>query len=205
MTTKEKILNTSLRLFNERGTEIITTRHIAAEMKMSHGNLCYHFPKKEEIIQRLYYSLVKELDEEIVKSQSDEISITMLTEMAKFTFAIQLKYKFFLIEIVKIMRAIPEIKEHFKALYHKREAQFTFIIKVLIEKGYFKGELFKNDYHMIIKQFYLIGDFWISEAEILFEGNDVEKLHYYHNLAINFFTPYFTEKSIKELELRRLI
>ncbi|SDQ62325.1 DNA-binding transcriptional regulator, AcrR family [Thermostaphylospora chromogena] len=52
--TRERIVETALRLFRERGYEATTMRAIAAEAGVSVGNAYYYFPSKEALIQAYY-------------------------------------------------------------------------------------------------------------------------------------------------------
>jgi len=54
MKTKDKIILTSLDLFNEQGERNVSTNHIAAFLGMSPGNLYYHFRNKSDIIYEIF-------------------------------------------------------------------------------------------------------------------------------------------------------
>ena len=52
--TRDRILLTSLALFNAQGLAAVSTHKIAAEMGISPGNLHYHFKSKQLIVERLF-------------------------------------------------------------------------------------------------------------------------------------------------------
>jgi AcrR family transcriptional regulator len=52
--TAERILDTTLDLFNRYGEPNVSTTLISAELGISPGNLYYHFPAKEELITTLF-------------------------------------------------------------------------------------------------------------------------------------------------------
>ena len=52
--TRERIVQQSLKLFNQQGERNVSTNHIAASMEMSPGNLYYHFANKQAIVAILF-------------------------------------------------------------------------------------------------------------------------------------------------------
>jgi len=61
--TAERILEAALDLFNRFGEPNVSTTLVAGELNISPGNLYYHYPAKDELINRLYRLYEAELDE----------------------------------------------------------------------------------------------------------------------------------------------
>jgi AcrR family transcriptional regulator len=200
MRTKDKIVATALHLFNTQGTDLITVRHIAQEMGISHGNLCYHFPRKEDIIFQLYLNLVGELDGEIARSDGNELNMRLVMDLVQSTFAVQYRYRFILTDFVAIMRSIPAMKAHFHSLFIRRKSQFSALIAGLVQTGYFLPEQYAGQHDQFIRQFYILGDFWIAESEILYEGAEADKLNHYTRLANGLIFLHLTDKGRKEMQ-----
>jgi AcrR family transcriptional regulator len=61
--TAERILDVTLDLFNRFGEPNVSTTVISAELKISPGNLYYHYPAKDELINSLYGRYHRALEE----------------------------------------------------------------------------------------------------------------------------------------------
>lgn len=60
--TRDRILQTSLALFNANGLAPVSTHKIAAEMGISSGNLHYHFKTKQLLVERLFARFAQRLE-----------------------------------------------------------------------------------------------------------------------------------------------
>ncbi len=60
--TRQRILDATLTLYNERGEPQVSTSLIAAELGISAGNLHYHFRRKDELSAALLDRFVSEFD-----------------------------------------------------------------------------------------------------------------------------------------------
>ena len=61
--TAERILEVTLELFNRFGEPNVSTTLISAELRISPGNLYYHYPAKDELINSLFDRYEKALNE----------------------------------------------------------------------------------------------------------------------------------------------
>ncbi|MDP3082309.1 MAG: TetR/AcrR family transcriptional regulator [Rubrivivax sp.] len=61
--TAQRILEVTLELFNRFGEPNVSTTLISAEMNISPGNLYYHYPAKDELINTLFGRYEKALNE----------------------------------------------------------------------------------------------------------------------------------------------
>jgi len=198
MTTKEKILAKSLELFNEKGVETVTTRQISLALNMSQGNLCYHFPKKEAIIIALYEQLVQQFDNIYLQLNVNELSISLFFELTAITNQYFIDYKFLMLNFVQIMRWHPSIKTHYQALTLQRNEQMIGLFKTLEQVDLLKSEAYKGQFKQVIEQFMILNNFWLSHAEILYQGSDAEKSKHFNKLVGAFLFPYLTEKGQEE-------
>ena len=198
MTTKEKILAASLSLFNEQGTDVVTVRHIAQAVGMSHGNLCYHFPNTDAITVSLYEQLVTRVSKQIAEVIQSGFNLSALIRLADQTMATLYDYRFLMLDFAGIMRRIPVIREQHRTLIGQRNAVFRQMFAQLRADGLMKPELYAGHDEHLLTQLFIVGDFWIANAEWLYEGDPIHKLPYYQRVLMAPLMPLLTERGWAE-------
>ncbi len=125
MKTKDKIVETAIKLFNLHGTKAISTNHIANEMGISPGNLYYHFTSKHDIIRSISDNFRSELTSAF-QIQLDTISdfSDNLTTLCNRFFKIQQSYQFLFLEGVHLIKQDSRLLDNYTKL------------RGLIKKGY---------------------------------------------------------------------
>jgi AcrR family transcriptional regulator len=194
--TKEKILKAALMVFNKRGTELVTVRELAKEIGISHGNLCYHFPNSDHIISQLYFELAAKMDKAVLDLQSETKNPEDIFKGSRVLFDLLYEYRFLMLNFVDIMRRIPTINKHYRKLQERRKLEFKQVFKILVEAGLMRPEIYPSFFDDLIVNMTILGDFWISHAEILFTGKEKEKTDYFFRVTGSILLPMLTSKGL---------
>jgi len=196
--TKEKILDTSLMLFNSQGLSKVTLRTIAKNMGISQGNLNYHIKKRDDIIETLYFQLVQNIDNSMAKIQQTQNPFQLVVDISQTIMSNFFEYRFFLLDFVQIMRENKKIKTHYTALSTQREQQFSVLFKMLIENKLMRAEVLPNEYDYFYKRIQMLSEFWISDAEIHNTKITKKTIQKYSEILMQAIFPYLTLKGQKE-------
>lgn len=201
MTTKDKIADTALLLFNTIGMESVTVRDIASKMKISVGNLSYHFPKKDSIIELLYDNLVKELDNLTALIHVKKPGVKLIYDTIQESFTILYKYRFLLADLLYIMRKYPALNKKFQKLLVRREQEFVNIFNFLKSHKLLRNDFKEEQYQFLFRQFFIISNAWAVDCEIFYRNKGKEHVRYYAVLVFSMLVPYFTRTGMIEYQL----
>lgn len=196
--TKDRIILTAIKLYNENGVQAITSRHIAAEMKISHGNLDYHYKTKEDLLLAIYDMMKKEMSEYFITRKPNSTSIEhlhlLLIQLEEF----QYKYRFINLDVLEISRAYPKISQRIQETSEQRKEQMQALFQEFLSEGYML-EITMKDYEKLQHLLRIVITFWLSQREVLATKQFTEKGSMVSSIwAV--MTPYLTNLGLKEKE-----
>jgi AcrR family transcriptional regulator len=133
MRTRERILETALRLFNEQGTAAVSTNHIAEALEISPGNLYYHFRNKEEIVRALVDRLFARTGSELNLPADRPPTPDDLQDLVRINFAILWDYRFVYRELLALLQRDDALRQLYTTVrargfadMHQRRGQWAF-------------------------------------------------------------------------------
>ena len=194
MKRREKILLTSLQLFNDEGEPNVTTVDIANEMDISPGNLYYHFKGKEQLIDELFdrfeHSITDVLQtpiEKILDIQDNWFYLYVIFEEIYH-------YRFFYRNLTDILSRYPMINRKFSRLLNLKAATATAICLNMKEQGIL--EINDKEIAQLAEQFSMTLSYWLNYIDLRSpKESDEMKMHHGVFHIFSLFTPYLGEHS----------
>lgn len=170
--TRDRIVDAAVELFNADGVGNVTTNHIAAHLGMSPGNLYYHFANKEEIVRAAFTRMNDEaaaiwsLPEPPQRGATGLPDPASLQRMIVGNLRLYATYLFFARELSVLLRADPELRKSYAAVSASRMKQLEDVLASLEKAGLVTG-LDAEDRRDLAEASWMIGMVCVPYAEAM--------------------------------------
>ncbi len=167
MGNKERIIKETRALMNEHGADAIGTTQIAEALKISPGNLYYHFKNKEEIVRILFDDMEKALHDLLTEDVEIPISPTRFAGFYLRSLELVWGNRFFFGGLLQLLRKDEVLAER----YRKVQAQTVDGLEGLARQFYKDGNMAKpkgrNGFRSLGLNTWLIWTNWIRYKQTM--------------------------------------
>ena len=164
MKTRDRILQTSLRLFNDNGEPRITTNHIADELDISPGNLYYHFRNKDDIINLLFQQFERQMEAAL---QVPERRVPNMEDMWLYlhlVFETIWEYRFLYRDLDNILSRNKKLRTHFRRILERKIHTAEIILRGLVEVGVMSATA--ADIAALARNIAVVATYWLNFQRI---------------------------------------
>jgi AcrR family transcriptional regulator len=135
MKTRDRILLTSLHLFNTCGEPNVTTIDIACEMDISPGNLYYHFRNKDDIIFAIYTAFETDMQGVLSAAEKRQFGVMDLWVYLQLMLETIWKFRFFYRDTIAILERNETLRKRFTRVVDKKHKVYKQIFLKLKSEG----------------------------------------------------------------------
>jgi AcrR family transcriptional regulator len=163
--TRERILELSLRLFNEFGEPNVTTTVIADEMNISPGNLYYHFRNKDDIINSIFSQFEKEIDAVMALPLQRRPNVEDAWLFLHTVFELIWCYRFFYRDLNDLLSKNRTLETHFKRIMTRWVDIATRLCEGLAGSGELKANA--REIEALATNMVVVATYWLSYEYVL--------------------------------------
>ncbi len=198
ITTKERIIEASIKLFNLNGLVNVRLQHIADEAGISVGNLAYHYYSKEAIMIKIVDQLTELIDPIIDEEKEFPGLMDFDTQLAKF-YHFLMKYSFFFIDLLEIKRNYPKLYEKRKLITEHISEQIHHWLIQNEKNGILIKELRPDHYRILAHTTWMIITFYLTKPVDHGSPEDSERV--FKEVVWSQILPHFTKAGRLEFDL----
>jgi|TARA_B110000444_G_scaffold10060_1_gene8634 AcrR family transcriptional regulator len=191
--TRIKIVESSILLFNKKGLANVRLQDIAEYNNISPGNLTYHFKTKKDLMDYIIYYMIRKLVE-IEATQRESLKQMSLYNILRNNLVFLFNYRFFFRDILEIINLVPNAKSVFKDVNKINEKFSIEYINISIKNGYMKKEAFDGQYKTFAKNNWSIVSSSLTTWEVLDDSKN--KYRKIFDEIMGHFYPYLTKKGV---------
>lgn len=173
MKTRDRILVTSLELFNLCGEPNVTTIDIANEMDISPGNLYYHFRNKDEIIGELFQQFEASMLDVLQSPQDEGFEIMDYWMYIHMIFEQIWEFRFLYRDLTTILERNEKLQKRFNRILDRKADSCRLIIGNMREAGLIEIDDRQTD--TLATNVVIMGTYWMNYQQIRNMGDNPER------------------------------
>jgi AcrR family transcriptional regulator len=132
--TAERILEVTLELFNRFGEPNVSTTLISAELNISPGNLYYHYPAKDELINALFDAYERKLNELLLAADAVR-NIEDAWLFFHMLFELVWQYRFLYRDLNDLLSKNRRLETHFQFVLKNKNRAVQQLMEGLVGGG----------------------------------------------------------------------
>lgn len=132
--TAERILEVTLDLFNRFGEPNVSTTLISAELRISPGNLYYHYPAKDELVNSLFDRYERALGE-LLPAADSVANVEDAWLFVHMKFELLWQYRFLHRDLNDLLSKNRRIETHFQTILRNESLAMRALLRGLGDGG----------------------------------------------------------------------
>jgi AcrR family transcriptional regulator len=162
--TRERIVETSLQLFNRLGAPHVTTADIAGEMNISPGNLYYHFRNKDEILSELYAAFERRLEDLLAAPAGRIADVEDLWLFLHLLFEAMWEFRFLYRDLDEILSRDRALAARFRAFIGRGTRTMLELCRSMVAGGTMRAS--EREIAALAENTVLVATYWMSYQKI---------------------------------------
>ncbi len=158
--TRERILEASLRLFNDFGEPNVTTTVIAYDLNISPGNLYYHFHNKDEIVEAIFSVFEREIEKILAAPTHRQADVDDVWLFLHLLFESIWKYRFFYRDLNDLLTRNRTLEIHFKRILTHKALTAAALCEGLVSAGAMHASA--SELNALSTNMAAIATYWLS-------------------------------------------
>ena len=199
VSTKERIVEVAVGLFNDKGTGAVSTNHIAEAAAISPGNLYYHYRNKQEIILAAYKQALIAYDDVWERAGTAEPTPETMYRLLQDTFGTQWRYRFLQRELPALVRRDEALRRLYRETQERRLAFYRRLVAGWVASG-LTEPIDDRRLDDLVTASWVVGDQWVTYLESMGCAGDETEVRRGARLVLEVFRPHFTAEVALRLE-----
>lgn len=187
--TRDRILDVSLRLFNEVGEPNVTTTTIAEAMEISPGNLYYHFRNKDDIISSIFARFEQEMERRLKLPDDHKATLGESWNYLQYMSEFLWNYRFLYRDINDLLARNRMLETNFRRIVEQKKRFALAICQQFLEDG--EMEATPEQVDAVCTNMVVLATYWLSFQFVQHprQYNDPDRIRVYlHGASYHIFS-----------------